>query len=43
MEPQPKYKTRNFPNLGNISKELLSCLADFNCSGRGGLGESVKE
>ena len=42
-QPQPKYKTINFPNLGSLSKNLSSRLADFGCLKVGGLGESIKK
>ena len=29
IQPQPKYKTTNFPNLGSLNKKLSSGLADF--------------
>ena len=44
MQPQPNYKTINFPNLGSLNKNFSSTLADFAwLKGVGGLGESVKK
>ena len=44
MQPQPNYKTINFPNLGSLNKIFSSTLADFAwLQGVGGLGESVKK
>ena len=30
VQPQPKFKTRNFPNLGNIIQKIPSRLTDFS-------------
>ena len=45
MQPQPNYKTINFPNLGSLNKNFSSTLADFAWlkGVGGGLGESVKK
>ena len=44
MQPQPKYKAINFPNLVSLNEKLLSPLANFGWLGGwgGGLSESVK-
>ena len=34
-QPQTKYKTTNFPNLGSLNKKLSSRLVDFRCLTRG--------
>ena len=43
VEPQPKYKTRNLPNLGSISKNFCHAQRILAVKGMGCWGQSVKE
>ena len=44
IQPLPKHKTINFPNLVSLNKKLLSCLADFGWLKRVvGSSESVEK
>ena len=42
MQPQPNYKTINFPNLGSLNKKFSSSLADFAWLKGGGYVNPLK-